>query len=137
MVNVEGYPEVMKGIPHDCVILVHYLLRSRMFFARTQGDGYAMLIRAAYKLYIITHQTQVTHINIGGKITTCDMADMEGAIGVGKGSGNKGRHKWQRRAKIVGMVGLSVMVKGYGFRFMVPLSVVEGCACLIPKFREG
>lgn len=79
----------VEGIGDDLVIIINDFLRSYAFFARFQRDGYPVFIGSANKQYVFPFRTKEANVDIAGEKTTGHVTDVERAIRVGKGAGNK------------------------------------------------
>ncbi len=78
-----------KRIAVNGVKFIDDSLRGGAFLARFQGDGRAMLIRTANKNDIAAPASQVADVDIGWQVCTGHLANMQGSIGIGKGSGDQ------------------------------------------------
>ncbi len=72
------------------MVAVYDILRSDALLAGLQGDGYSMLVAAAYHDGILAAQAQEAGIDVGGYIYSGEMADMNGTIGIGQSRGDEG-----------------------------------------------
>ena len=88
-IDIERDTQPLKRAFDKVVVTVHDILGRNALLAGLDGDGYAMLIRAANRNYVGTLQSQVARIDIRRHIDTCQVADMDRTIGIGKCRGNE------------------------------------------------
>ncbi len=67
------------------MIAVDHFLRGNAFFAGFDSDRHAVLIRSADEKDFLAFRPEITHINIGRDIDSCQVPDMDGAVGIGQG----------------------------------------------------
>jgi hypothetical protein len=92
-----GHPEVIKvhlhlgeGVREMGMIPFRYLAGSCTFLFGTHDDWRSMIIRAADKDHLFSFSPHEPHVKIRRYICP-EMAEMAGAVGIGKATGNK---KW-------------------------------------------
>ena len=61
--------------------------------AGTDGDGYAVLVRAADEEYLAALEAQVAHVDVGRHIDAGQMAYVYTAVSVGQGGGDESAGK--------------------------------------------
>ena len=88
-VDVEGDSETFEGVADDVVVSVDDLLGRDALLACPDGDGYAVLVRAADKHYGASLQAEVAHVDVGRHIDSGKMSDVNTAVGIGQGGGDK------------------------------------------------
>src|SRR5437762_835255 len=71
------------------MVFVHYLLGCNAFFHRPNRDGNPMLITPANKPDISFLGSLVAAVNVGRKVTSCEVTDMHRSICIWKSSCNK------------------------------------------------
>ena len=71
------------------MVFIYHLLGGDGFFFCFYGNGHAVLVAAANKLNVFAFAAQIAHVNIGGQVATCKVANVHGPVGVGQGGGYK------------------------------------------------
>ena len=89
-IHIKRYAEFLKAVLNKIMVAVHHLLDCDSLLAGTDGNRHTMLIRASDEQYVPTFQTQIAHINVGGNIDTCQMANMNRTVCVWQSGRNKG-----------------------------------------------
>ena len=88
--HVERDAELFKRVLDDAVISVHNLLRRAAFLACADGDGHAVLVRAADVEHVLPFEAQVAHVDVGGDVHPGKVSYMHAAVGVGQGCRDEG-----------------------------------------------
>ena len=70
------------------MIAIDNLLYSDAFLAGTDGDGYTVFVGAANEENILALETKVADVNVGRNINSCEVTDMNRAVGVRQGRGH-------------------------------------------------
>ncbi|OPZ72067.1 MAG: hypothetical protein BWY83_00832 [bacterium ADurb.Bin478] len=71
------------------IVAINQLLRSDALLFRSDGNGHAVFICAADVQHIAFLHALVTNIDVRGQIGAGQMAQMDGAIGIGQCAGDK------------------------------------------------
>ncbi len=87
--QVEGNPKLMPAIEKLAMVCGRYLLRSFPFLFSAQGNGSSMLIASGDHQYVVALETMITGEDVCGQISASNMSQMERAIGIRPGGGNK------------------------------------------------
>ncbi len=66
------------------MVAVNDILRGASFFAGADGDGHAVLVTASDKEDFFPFESEIPYIYVSGYINSCQMTDVNGAVGVGK-----------------------------------------------------
>src|SRR5687768_5923444 len=82
VINIKGDSQLLETAGYQGVILVDNSLRGRIFLKSLIWNSRSVLVTAANKKNILSGRSQVANINIGRDISTCEMANVLGAIGV-------------------------------------------------------
>ena len=85
-VDVERDAEVAERLADDLVVAVHDILGRAALFLGADGDGHAVLVAAADEEHVLALQAQVADVDVGGYVDAGQMADVDGAVGVGQGA---------------------------------------------------
>ncbi len=70
------------------MITVNDLLRSDALLAGTLGYGHTVLVATTHKHHIHALQAQVAHIDVGRHIHSCQVTDVDRAVGIGQCRGH-------------------------------------------------
>ena len=89
-VDIERDAELFERILDHTVVAVDHLLRGDAFLAGFQGDGHAVLIRAPDEKDLFAFGAEVADVDIGRHIDPGQVADVNGAVGIGQGGGDGG-----------------------------------------------
>ena len=89
-IYVERNTQSLERLLNQLVIAVYYILWGHTLGTCLEGDGHAMLVAAADKQHVATGKAHIARINICRDIYSGQVADMHGAVGIGKGRGNEG-----------------------------------------------
>ena len=87
-INVERYAEVGKRLLDQVVVTIDNLLYGDAFLACTDGDRYAVFVGTTDKQNILTFEAKVADVDVSRYIYTCEVTDMDGAVGVWQGRGH-------------------------------------------------
>ena len=82
---VEADAKVSKRLLDDAVVTVHHILHSASLLLRTNRHGHTMLIATTHKHHLTSLQSQVSHIDVGWHIHTCQVTNMHRSVGVWQG----------------------------------------------------
>ncbi len=83
VIDAEIDPEILKGFFVLLVIFIHDLPRRDPFLLGLHGDGCPVFIRTTDECHILPALPQITNVNVGRKVSACDMPDMEPPVSVG------------------------------------------------------
>ena len=83
-VDVERHAEALERTLDEFVVAVDNLLRGDALLAGLDGDGHAVLVGAANRDDVAVAQTQVAGIDVRRYVNARQMADVNGAIGIGE-----------------------------------------------------
>ena len=86
---VKGDIELIKNSRNNTVIFINLILRAVSLFLGADSDGKAVFVGAADVDHVGAAHFFETGENIGGEVGAGDMAEMDGAIGIGEGAGDK------------------------------------------------
>ena len=89
-VDVEVDAELREGVLHDPVVAVHDVLRGDALLAGLDGDGDAVLVAAADEHHVLAAHAEIADVDVAGDVGAGEVADMDGAVRVGKGTGDQG-----------------------------------------------
>ncbi len=84
-VDVERDAELLERFLVELVVAVNDHLGGDALLAGLEGDGYAVFVGAAYVDHILPFQPQVAGVDVGRDVYAGQMADMDGAVGIGQG----------------------------------------------------
>ena len=73
----------------DVMVAVHDILRGHALLAGLDGDGHAVLVGAADEEHLLAVVAQVARVDVGRDIDASEVADVDGAVGVGQGRSNR------------------------------------------------
>ena len=71
------------------MVAIHNFLCGDTFFARTNGNRYAVLVATAYEEDILALKAQIAHIDVGWDLYASQVSDMYRTIGIRQGCGYK------------------------------------------------
>ena len=84
-INIKRDSKTLERVFDEVVVAVDHVLHSAAFFFCPNGHRHAMLIAAAYEEHILALRAEISHIDVGWHIHASEVADMDWAIGIGKG----------------------------------------------------
>ena len=76
------------------MIAIDDLLDSDALLASTNGDRYTVFVGAANEENFLALKTKVADVNVGRYVYSCEVTDMNRAVGVRKGRGHEGAFKF-------------------------------------------
>ena len=88
-VDVEGDPEVLKGLLDDPMELVHHLLRGDAPLLGLKGDRHTVFIGATDKEHLPSAQSQVAGVDVCRHVDAGEVTDVHRPIGVGQRGGDE------------------------------------------------
>jgi hypothetical protein len=71
------------------MVAINYDLGRYTFLVGGYGNRYSVFIGTTYEEHFLTGQAFVAHIQISGQVGTCEMAKMNGSVGIGQGRCNE------------------------------------------------
>ena len=84
-VDIEGDAEILEGFLHQVVVFVDECFGGESLLFGADGDGDAVLIRAADVDDVFAFEAEVAHVGIGRQVGARDVDDVKGSVGVGTG----------------------------------------------------
>ena len=87
-VDIERYAKLFKRLLNHRVVTIDHVLRCDAFLAGTYSNGYTMLVATANEQHILLLQAQVTYVDVGRHIHTCQMTDVNTSVGIRQRRGN-------------------------------------------------
>ena len=88
-INVKRNTKLLERVLDHLVITVHNILRGDALLTSTNSDGHAMLVASTDEHHIALLQSQVTYIDVGRYIDTCQVTNMNATIGVRQRRGHR------------------------------------------------
>ena len=89
-IHVERDAELLERVFDERVVAVDHILRGDALLAGTDGDGHTVLVASADEHHVFFLQAKVAHVDVGRHIYTGQMAYVNTAVGIGKGSRDGG-----------------------------------------------
>ena len=86
-IDIERDTELFEGGSVHFMITIHYLLRGDTLLPCFERYRHTVFVGAAYMDHLSFAEAKVTGVNIGRYINTCQVAYMDGAVGIWKGRG--------------------------------------------------
>ena len=88
-IHVERDAQTLERLLDDVVVAVNDILWLNAFLLGLDGDGYTVLVAPANHDHILAFEAQVADILIGRDVDTRQVADVNGAVGVGQRCGHE------------------------------------------------
>src|SRR5436190_4672377 len=88
-IDIKGDSHFCQALLNDSMIFIHDLLWRYAFFHGPDSNWDTMFIASTYKFYIPFLCPEIAYIDIGRDVTTCQVADMQRPVGIGKSSSNQ------------------------------------------------
>ena len=89
-IDVEADAKLLERVLDELVIAVDDILRCDAFAAGADGDGHAVLVRAAHQCDGAVVESQEAGVYVGGNVHAGEVTDVHGAVGVGERRGDEG-----------------------------------------------
>ena len=86
--QIEGYAQLLPRLQEQGVIAVDHLGGSDSLLLRPDGYGRAVGIAAGHHKHAVSLQPVVAGEDVGRQVTSGDVAQVQGAVGIGPGYGD-------------------------------------------------
>ncbi len=84
-IDVERNAEPLERLLYDFVVFVHYVLRGDAFATGLDGNGDSVFVGTAYPDHVAPPFAEVADIDVRRHVDSGQVADVDGAVGVGQG----------------------------------------------------
>ena len=110
-IDVERHAQPFERLLDDIVVFVDDVLRRYALLPGLDGDRHAVLVRSAHRDHVLAPQAQVTGVDVGRDVNSRQVADVDRAVGVGKGRSDQITLEFFH----VRYVTKSILLQSYGF----------------------